>query len=89
MTSCLICGSKRKADDKAPNLCYYMCYWLLEGWLGWNARTHKVAIRDQRALPFVPDGLSYPKTIAKARSLGWAGRENVVGTFSTTPSHPW
>jgi hypothetical protein len=86
---CQVCGSKRTADAKQPSLCYYMCYWLLEGWLGFNARTNKVAIRDQRAFQFVPDKLSYPKTIAKARSLGWRGRENVTGTFLTTASHPW
>jgi hypothetical protein len=58
-----------------------MCYWTLEGWIGWNARSKKVAIRDARAVSLFPDVLSYPKTIATARAMGWTGRENAVGTF--------
>jgi hypothetical protein len=78
---CAICGSKKAADDKSPAICQYFCYWTLEGWLGWNGRTRKVAIRDARAMAFVPDRLSYPKTIRAARTLGWMGEENAVGTF--------
>jgi hypothetical protein len=80
---CQICGSHKTADAKNPALCQYFCYWLLEGWLGWNARLQTHAVCDQRAQGFVgaPLSLTYPKLIALARMLGWHGRENVVGTF--------
>lgn len=78
---CAICGSNKTADEKSPLLCQFFCFWTLEGWLGWNARTGKVAIRDARAMRLFPDRLSYPKTVATARLMGWTGRENAVGTF--------
>jgi len=78
---CAICGSRKTADDKDPAVCQYLCGWILEGWLGWNARTKKVAIRDARAVSLVSTRLSYPKMIRMARWLGWTGQENVVGTF--------
>jgi hypothetical protein len=60
---------------------------MLEGWLGWNARTKRVAIRDRRAFRFVPTSktdpaakISYPKMIAMARALGWKG-DKEAGTF--------
>ncbi len=88
MERCLICGSEKTMDEKAPALCYFGCFWTLEGWLGWNARTNVVAVRDQRALRFVPTSktdkaakISYPKMIAMARVMGWSGRENAVGPF--------
>jgi hypothetical protein len=80
MFKCAICGSKKAVDDKSPAICQYLCYWTLEGWLGWNARTSKVAIRDWRAVALVPDRLSYPKMILAARAMGWAGEENAIGT---------
>ena len=81
MEHCAICGSKKAVDAKSPAICQYLCYWILEGWLGWNARTRKVAIRDARAMRLMPDRLSYPKTIAAARGMGWTGQENAIGTF--------
>lgn len=78
---CAICGSKKAVDTKSPTICYYLCYWTLEGWIGWNARRKEVAIRDARAVKLFPDVLSYPKTVATARAMGWTGREDVVGTF--------
>lgn len=78
---CTICGSRKTLDSKSPSICQFMCYWVLEGWLGWNARKQEVAIRDHRALMLFPDTLSYPKTIEAARMMGWHGRENAVGTF--------
>lgn len=81
MNYCAICGSKKTIDSKSPAICQFLCYWILEGWLGWNARTGVVVVRDSRAMQLVPDRLSYPRTIAYARAMGWTGRENVVGTF--------
>lgn len=78
---CAICGSKKTVDDKSPQICQYLCYWTLEGWLGWNARKKEVVIRDARAVKLFPDRLSYPKTVATARMMGWQGREDAVGTF--------
>jgi hypothetical protein len=88
MAHCAICGSKKTADEKTPELCQYFCFWTLEGWLGWNAKTAKVAVKDSRALRFVPttkfdtaSKISYPKMIRMARAMGWTGREDVRGTF--------
>ena len=78
---CQICGCKKTVDEKSPELCQYLCYWILEGWTGWNARLGEVVIRDHRAMALYPDRLSYPKMVVEARILGWTGRENVVGTF--------
>lgn len=78
---CKICGSTKTIDAKSPALCQYLCYWILEGWLGWNSKLGEVKIADARAVSLFPDRLSYPKTIATARSMGWTGRENAVGTF--------
>lgn len=85
---CQICGSLKTLDSKEPALCVFLCYWQLEGWLGWNGREQVVAVRNQLALRFVPthkkdraSKISYPKMIALARMMGWRGRENVVGTF--------
>lgn len=85
---CQICGSRKSLDTKQPGVCAFLCYWTLEGWLGWNGRDQVVAVRDSRALRFVPthkkdkaSKISYPKMIAIARVLGWRGRENAVGTF--------
>lgn len=84
---CQICGAAATADGGQPSVCRYLCFWTLEGWLGWNARTGKVAVRDQRALRFVPTGqgdpaakISYPKMVAMARTMGWNGRKE-AGTF--------
>jgi hypothetical protein len=86
---CQICGSRKSLDEKQPGVCAFLCYWTLEGWLGWNAREQVVAVRDHRALRFVPthkkdkaSRISYPKMVAMARMLGWRGRENAVGTFA-------
>jgi hypothetical protein len=92
MSCCAICGSKRTVDEKSPAICQYLCYWTLQGWIGWNARLGEVAIRDARAMDLFPDRLSYPKMVATARIMGWTGRENFVGTFTATlvtiPSPP-
>src|SRR5208337_4463337 len=81
MDCCAICGSKKTADGKSPKICHYLCYWILEGWIGFNARDNKVVIRDSRAVCLFPDVLSYPKTVRTARALGWIGREDIRGTF--------
>jgi hypothetical protein len=78
---CEICGCRATVDGEEPRVCQHLCYWILEGWLGWNARTQKVVVRDTRAMNLLPDRLSYPKTVAAARMMGWTGRENRVGTF--------
>ncbi len=77
MGTCQICGSKKSLGG---NLCQHMCFWILEGWLGWNARTKQTAVMDRRAARFADAIISYPKLIAAAKSLGWTGREN-AGTF--------
>jgi hypothetical protein len=85
---CAICGCKRTADAKSPRICHYLCYWILEGWIGFNARDNKVAIRDTRAVSLFPDVLSYPKTIRAARAMGWAGREDIRSTFVQVQPKP-
>jgi len=82
MQHCAICGSKKAVDDKSPAICQYLCYWILEGWLGWNARTRKVAIRNAHAIYLTSDRLSYPKMVRVARAMGWTGEENAIGTFA-------
>ncbi len=79
-SKCQICGSTKSFGG---GLCQHLCYWILEGWLGFNARTKETAVMDQRALRFADVIISYPKLIASARILGWAGRETAV-TFTAT-----
>ena len=74
---CAICGSTKTFGG---GLCYYMCYWSLEGWLGWNARTKMAVVRDQRAMRFVVTRISYPKMLVMARAMGWKG-DKEAGTF--------
>ncbi len=88
MLCCSICGCKKTADDKSPKICHYLCYWILEGWIGFNARMGKVVIRNARAVSLFPDVLSYPKTVRAARAMGWTGREDIRGTFVLVPSKP-
>jgi len=77
---CSICGSKKFNNG----VCHYLCYWTLEGWLGWSGKKKMVVVRDVRAMMFLPGHsaahLSYRKMIAKARAFGWRGKEN-AGTM--------
>jgi hypothetical protein len=77
---CQICGSTKTLGG---GLCYYLCYWVLEGWLGFNARTKKAAIRNQCAFRFVAFKISYPKMIVMARAMGWKGNKE-ASTFPVT-----
>ena len=72
---CQICGSTKTLGG---GLCQYMCFWVLEGWLGWNARSKKVAVRSCKAVRWAGAIISYPKLITAARLAGWMGRENTV-----------
>jgi len=51
---------------------------VLEGWLGYNARTKKVVVRNNAATQWAGATISYPKLIRTARMLGWSGQENAV-----------
>jgi hypothetical protein len=85
---CKICGSTKATDDPGE-VCNYLCYWQIEGWLGWNGKRKKVAIRDLRAMIFVPGHtagkVSYKRMIAMARDLGWNGRENAGTLVAESP----
>lgn len=84
--ACAVCGSSKALND---DLCYWGCYWLVEGWVGFNARDRhnsggKVVFRDHRALGlWAQHRQSYTKMISTARALGWQGVEGY--TFTMRP----
>jgi hypothetical protein len=76
---CSICGSQNSLDGV---LCQHLCFWIVEEWVGWNARMNEVKFFNQLGLElWSMHRQSYPKMVRTARSMGWTGRENVVGTF--------
>jgi hypothetical protein len=90
MSECAICGSKSSLGN---GLCYFGCYWILEGWVGFNARERSnpggtMYFANQSALKMWSfHRLSYPKMVRTARAMGWTGRENAKETM-TEASRP-
>lgn len=80
--ACKVCGCKSTVGN---GVCKFLCNWILEGWIGWNARDGKVVVLTATAMKVATANghkrLSYPKMVALARSLGWTGCENPITTF--------
>jgi len=81
VSHCAICGSKRTMSH---GVCINQCYWILPGWIGYNAVLHEVTFLDSRALPLAKlhrwnpktkrvHAPSFPRLIAAARAMGWQG----------------
>ncbi len=78
---CALCGSKRTLGF---GVCANQCYWLLPGWVGYNAVLNEVKFVDARALPLAKlhkwnpktqrvTAPSFPKIVSIARAAGWDG----------------
>ena len=78
---CTLCGSKRALRF---GVCVNQCFWMLPGWVGYNAVLNKIVFVDSRALPLAKlhkwnpvtkrrSAPSFLKLVAIARSMGWNG----------------
>jgi len=73
---CAVCGGKKTLGG---GLCVGLCYWILEGWLGWDGKRQRVKFADSRATKlWALHRQSYPKLVRTARAMGWAGLENAA-----------
>jgi len=77
----VLCGSKRTIGF---GVCANQCFWLLTGWVGYNAVLNETVFVDYRALPLAKlhkwnpttkrvTAPSFPKLVAMARAWGWTG----------------
>ena len=74
--TCAVCGGKKTFGG---GLCQNLCYWILEGWLGWDGKRSRMKFADSHATKlWALHRQGYPALVKTARAMGWAGIENAA-----------